>query len=75
MEDVMYEVSSATGGPVRGLVWETHDLDAIEFPSELLRRGRLMLGAGVTFYRPAGGAWGQYTVVFVVLDVPEGGDA
>jgi hypothetical protein len=74
LEYAMYEVASATGRSASGLVWETHDLDAIEFPPELLRRGNLMLGAGVTFYRPPGGAWGQYTVLFVVVDLPGGGD-
>jgi hypothetical protein len=74
MESAMYEVARATGQAVSGLVWETHDVEAIEFPPELLRHGNLMLGAGVTFYRPQGGAWGQYTVVFVVIDLPDGGD-
>jgi hypothetical protein len=75
LEYAMHDVASATGRAVQGLVWETHDLDAIEFPPELLRRGNLMLGAGVTFYRPEGAAWGQYTVVFVVIDLTQGGEA
>jgi hypothetical protein len=52
---------------VQGFVWETHDLDAIEFPPELLQKGDLTLSAGVTYYRAPGGAWGQYAVLFVVF--------
>lgn len=74
MRVVMQKVSEFSGKPVRGLVWETHDLNEIEFPSELLRYGDLTLGAGVTFYRPPGGAWGQYAVIFVMLDEPEQGE-
>lgn len=60
-------VSQSTGRAVHGFVWETSDLDAIEFPPALLTRGTLVLGAGVTHYRASGGAWGQYTVLFVVM--------
>lgn len=75
MQEVMETVAHATGLSVRGLVWETHDLDVIEFPNELLRqRGKLMLGAGITVYRPVGAAWGQYAVIFVVIDLAEGGE-
>lgn len=54
--------------PLRVLIWETHDLDAIEFPPELLARGKLSLSAGATYYRARGGAWGQYVVIFVLLE-------
>jgi len=74
MQTVMERVSEFSGRPVRGMVWETHDLSEIEFPAELLRYGNLVLGAGVTFYRPAGGAWGQYAVIFVILDQSGGGN-
>jgi hypothetical protein len=55
------------GATVQGFVWETHDLDAIEFPKELLQEGDLAFAAGVTYYRAKGGAWGQYAVLFVVV--------
>ncbi|HMI94465.1 MAG TPA: hypothetical protein VK509_23995, partial [Polyangiales bacterium] len=68
LRDAMQQVVGELGGTARGFVWETHDLDAIEFPSELLQKGDLTLGAGVTYYRAPGGAWGQYTVLFVVIN-------
>ena len=55
------------GATVQGFVWETHDLDAIEFPKELLQEGDLAFAVGVTYYRAKGGAWGQYAVLFVVV--------
>jgi hypothetical protein len=64
----MQHVANEIGGSVQGFVWETHDLDMIEFPSELLQKGDLTLAAGVTYYRAPGGAWGQYTVLFVVIN-------
>jgi hypothetical protein len=54
---------------LHGFVWEAQDLDSIEFPPELLVRGDLMLAAGATFYKAEGAAWGQYTVLFVVIGV------
>jgi hypothetical protein len=39
-----------------------------EFPPELLKVRDLRVRLGVTYYRAAGGAWGQYVVVFVVVD-------
>jgi hypothetical protein len=70
LRGAMQSAVSELGRSVQGFVWETHDLDMIEFPSELLRKGDLTLGAGVTYYRAEGGAWGQYTVLFVVISAP-----
>ena len=68
----MSDLSRSIGRPVSGLFWETQDLDAIEFPRELLKKGDLAFGAGVTFYRAPGGAWGQYVVLFVVVEASPG---
>jgi hypothetical protein len=67
LHSLMVSLSQSIGRPVSGVLWETQDLDAIEFPSELLQQGDLALGAGVTFYRAPGGAWGQYVVLFTVV--------
>ena len=67
MHAAMERASSELRVPIGGFVWETQDLDMIEFPSELLQKGDLTLGAGVTYYRAPGGAWGQYVVLFVVI--------
>jgi hypothetical protein len=68
LDEAMHQISAEFGVPVQGFVWETHDLDTIEFPRELLQRGDLTLAAGVTYYRAPGGAWGQYVVLFVVIN-------
>ncbi|MFT3925353.1 MAG: hypothetical protein QM778_22635 [Myxococcales bacterium] len=67
LENVLDHVSSSLGRSVLGFAWETHTLDGIEFPEELLRQGDLYIGAGVAQYRPAGAAWAQYAVLFAVI--------
>jgi hypothetical protein len=64
---LMRNMVDSVGHAVRGFAWETADLDLIEFPRELLLKGDLALGAGVTYYKAPGGAWGQYVVLFVVV--------
>ena len=67
LRNVMIQTSGELRMSVQGFVWETQDFDALEFPPEVLQKGDLTLGAGVTYHRAPGGAWGQYTVLFVVL--------
>lgn len=75
LQRVMERVSRQTSRPVRGFIWATQSLDAVEFPPELLRHGDLQLTVGVTHYRAPAGAWGQYAVLFVVLGAADGGSA
>jgi hypothetical protein len=72
LQTLMLNMSRTVSREVRGLVWETQDLDAIEFPKELLQPGDLAIGVGVTYYRAKGGAWGQYSVLFIVVRMPSG---
>jgi hypothetical protein len=69
LDVIMNNVVQAERRSVRGLIWETQDLDAIEFPEELLRPGDLAIAVGVTYYRAPQGAWGQYSVLFVVVEL------
>ena len=70
LRNAMIQTSEHLRMGVQGFVWETHDFETLEFPPELLQKRDLTLGAGVTYHRAPGGAWGQYTVLFVVIDNP-----
>lgn len=56
--------------PAHGFLWKTYDVDAIEFPLQVLQPGRLILTIGVTHFRPQGAAWGQYAAFFVIVKAP-----
>jgi hypothetical protein len=70
LRNAMLQTSQHLRMGVHGFVWETHDFETLEFPPELLQKRDLTLGAGITYHRAPGGAWGQYTVLFVVIDAP-----
>jgi hypothetical protein len=67
LQDVLEETANTIGRSVSGFVWETYELEGIEFPQELLRPGDLYVGAGLAQYRPRGGAWAQYALLFAVV--------
>ncbi|HZU85560.1 MAG TPA: hypothetical protein VE987_21670 [Polyangiaceae bacterium] len=68
LREVLDRVVGEQQRPARGWVVETTDLKNIPFESSLLSPGPLELEVGVTHHRPPGGAWGQYAVLFVVLE-------
>ncbi|HKP57436.1 MAG TPA: hypothetical protein VJV78_11980 [Polyangiales bacterium] len=70
LQSMMQTVVDKGHQKVQGFVWDTQSLDAIEFPDELLRKGDITLAAGVTYYKAPDAAWGQYCVLFVVVDTP-----
>jgi hypothetical protein len=57
---------------MQGLVVETSDISLIRLPETLLSSGQLQLAIGVAHYKPEGGAWGQYAVLYMFTkDAPQ----
>lgn len=67
LENVLRDQAATARHKVRGVLWETQDLDHSGLPPELLVPGVLKLSAGVSFARAHGGAWGQYSVLFLIV--------
>lgn len=55
---------------VQGYMLETSDLKHLPFPELMLKSGSIEVEVGVTHYKPPGGAWGQYAVLFAIYDAP-----
>ena len=51
--------------PLQGFVFETNDLDRLEFPEHLLGRRVPEVSITLTRYQPEGEPWGRYVVLFV----------
>jgi len=60
--------SEAGGSVVSGYMVETSDLDAAEVPPAVLHSARGALAVAVTHHRVAGAAWGQYVVMYLLVE-------
>ncbi len=67
LEAMLQVASERTGQGVRGWVIPTTDIEAIEFPREMLAQPTLRAAVQVAHWRDPNDAWGQ-TVVFVVMN-------
>jgi hypothetical protein len=63
---LIQQSSTVLGRSVRGLVYESVDVDQLVVPPELLSAKRLELSVTVTHYQPAGEPWGRYVVLLVI---------
>ena len=68
LNDVMQRAVDTTGASVRGYVVETTDVKLMKWDPLLIESSTLDVELGVTHYRAPGAAWGQYVVLFVVLN-------
>ncbi|HWA75212.1 MAG TPA: hypothetical protein VG937_22905 [Polyangiaceae bacterium] len=64
LQDTLADLQSSE--PLFGWAVETTDLRQVPWPDELLLPPQLYVEVGLTHYKPKGGAWGQFAVVFVV---------
>jgi len=64
----MSEISQTAHSSITGYILETTDVSRIKFDSSLLNPSTLDVEIGVTHYRVPGAAWGQYAILFVILD-------
>ncbi len=67
LEDALESIVQNQGRSVSGWVVETNDLRHIPFQDSLLQPSAVDIMVGVTHYKPEGGAWGQYAVLFVTF--------
>ncbi|MBI5509573.1 MAG: hypothetical protein HY903_12545 [Deltaproteobacteria bacterium] len=74
MDDMMHTASASLTGRFYGWMAGASSLEAIQFPKELLTRGKIDVAVAVAFYRAAGQPWGHYVAFFLVMepDVGEG---
>ncbi|MGC4090088.1 MAG: hypothetical protein QM756_19840 [Polyangiaceae bacterium] len=68
LNDAMRNISGERQRGVRGYVLETSDLQHVEFPDDLVSASTHDVEIGVTHYKARGGAWGQYAILFVMID-------
>jgi predicted PilT family ATPase len=68
MDNVIQETAQARAHETFGYTVETTDVKQLKFDSILTQSSSLNVEVGVTHYRAPGAAWGQYVVLFVVLD-------
>ena len=64
----MTEIGNTVHTSINGYIMETTDVSRLHFEASLLTAASLELEVGVTHYRVAGAAWGQYAVLFVILN-------
>ncbi|MEY2932461.1 MAG: hypothetical protein RL033_3210 [Pseudomonadota bacterium] len=65
LQTALNNVGEITKLRVRGLVIETSDVSLAPVDDALLAPGNLELEIGVAHYKPQGGAWGQYVILYV----------
>lgn len=65
LQDVVNDVSEITHRRVKGFVIETSDVSLAPIDDALLAPGNLELELGVAHYKPQGGAWGQYVILYL----------
>jgi hypothetical protein len=53
---------------MRGLVYETISIDALEIPPAILFQPNLELAIGVAHHKPPGAAWSQLVIIVVYVD-------
>jgi hypothetical protein len=68
LQNALDRVVAEQQRPARGWVVETNDLRSIPFDGVLLAPGPIQVEVGVTHHKVPGGAWGQYAVIFMVID-------
>jgi len=68
LDSVIHETVAARNHAASGYLTETTDVTQLRFDPLLLESSTLDLELGVTHYRAPGAAWGQYVVLFVVVD-------
>ncbi len=68
LDNVIHETVAARSHEASGYVVETTDVKYLKFDPLLLTASTLDVEVGVTHYRAPGAAWGQYVVLFVVVD-------
>jgi hypothetical protein len=68
LNGVMHETVAARSRGVSAFLVETSSPKYMHFDPLLLTSSTLEVEVGVTHYRAPGAAWGQYVVLFVVLD-------
>jgi hypothetical protein len=69
----MRSVAQRVSGTVHGFVVETNDLERAPIPEELLHAPKGALAIQVTHHRVKGAAWGQYVILYVLVDEPRNG--
>lgn len=68
LHEALAQDAQAMGSDVNGYVVETNDVKLMKWDPMLLESSTLDVEVGVTHYRAPGAAWGQYVVLFVVLN-------
>jgi len=68
LDNVMKETVALRNQGVSGYLVETTDVRQMKFDPSYLTASTLDLEVGVTHYRAPGAAWGQYAVLFVVVN-------
>jgi len=68
MNNVLQQAVESTGRGVQGYVVETTDVKLMKWDPTLIESSTLDVEVGVTHYLAPGAAWGQYVVLFVVIN-------
>jgi hypothetical protein len=68
MKSVLEQAAVSTGRTVQGYVVETTDVKLMKWDPVLVESATLDLEVGVTHCRAPGAAWGQYAILFVVIN-------
>jgi hypothetical protein len=68
LDSVIAETVAARSHDASGYLVETTDPKQLKFDPMFLTSSTLDLELGVTHYRAPGAAWGQYVILFVVVD-------
>lgn len=68
LEDLSYRASRTAGRAVKVWYLDTHDLDLVKFPEEMLREKHLGVAIGVAPYRRPGEPWVRWVVYIVTAE-------
>jgi len=68
MNSVLQDAAQSMGQGVQGYVVETTDVKLMKWDPVLVQSSTLDVEVGVTHYRAPGAAWGQYVILFVVIN-------
>ena len=68
LHNVLEQAAEFTGTGVRGYVVETTDIKLMQWDPLLVESSTLDVEVGVTHYRAPGAAWGQYVIMFVIIN-------
>lgn len=69
MDQALRSEVTTTGVAHVAWILESNDLSNLPLQQELMRTQPIEVQVGVTHYKPEGGAWGQYVVLFVIREV------